>query len=157
MIVLEGHGVTLADVVRVARGGALVALDPTARERIRKARETVDRLACSDDAIYGLTTALGANTGRAIPPGDLAAYQERAIRARAVGVGPRLATDAVRAMMFARLSGMAVGGSGISPAGFDTLLPMPNAAGHPRAPGKGPIGVAHLAPLSHMAPPLLAA
>jgi histidine ammonia-lyase len=156
MIVLEGQGVTLTDVLRVARDGALVALDPTARERIRKARETVDRLARSDEAIYGLTTALGANTGRAIPPGDLAAYQERAIRARAVGIGPRFATDAVRAMMFARLSGMAVGGSGVSLAVFDALLAMLNAAVHPVVPAKGSIGVADLAPLSHMALPLLA-
>ena len=156
MIVLEGQGVTLADVMRVARDGALVALGPTARERIRKARETVDRLARSDEAIYGLTTALGANTGRTIPAGELAAYQERAIRARAVGVGPRLATDAVRAMMFARLSGMAVGGSGVSLAVLDALLAMLNAAVHPVVPGKGSIGVADLAPLSHMALPLLA-
>jgi len=156
MIVLEGQGVTLADVIRVARDGAVVTLSPTARERMRKARETVDRLARSDEAVYGLTTALGANTGRAIPPGELAAYQERAIRARAVGVGARLATDAVRAMMFARLAGMAVGGSGISPAVFDTLLAMLNAAVHPVVPGKGSIGVADLAPLSHMALPLLA-
>ena len=156
MIVLEGQGVTLADVMRVARDGALVALDPTARERIRKTRETVDRLARSDEAIYGLTTALGANTGRAIPAGELAAYQEHAVRARAVGVGPRLATDAVRSMMFARLSGMAVGGSGVSLAVFDALLAMLNAAVHPVVPGKGSIGVADLAPLSHMALPLLA-
>jgi histidine ammonia-lyase len=156
MIVLEGQGVTLADVMRVARDGALVALGPTARERIRKVRETVDRLARSDEAIYGLTTALGANTGLTIPAGDLAAYQERAIRARAVGVGPRLATDAVRAMIFARLSGMAVGGSGVSLAVFDALLAMLNAAVHPVVPGKGSIGVADLAPLSHMALPLLA-
>ena len=156
MIVLEGRGVTLADVIRVARDGAVVTLGPTARERMRKARETVDRLAQSDEAVYGLTTALGANTGRAIPPGELAAYQERAIRARAVGVGARLATDAVRAMMFARLAGMAVGGSGISPTVFDALLAMLNAAVHPVVPGKGSIGVADLAPLSHMALPLLA-
>ncbi|MDQ2962541.1 MAG: histidine ammonia-lyase [Pseudomonadota bacterium] len=156
MIVLEGHGVTLTDVLRVARGGVHVTLDPAARERIRAARETVDRLAQSDEAIYGLTTALGANTGRRIPAGELAAYQEHAVRARAVGVGPPLAADAVRAIMFARLAGMAVGGSGISPAVFDALLAMLNAGVHPVVPSKGSIGVADLAPLSHMALPLLA-
>ena len=156
MIVLEGHGVTLDDVMRVARGGVAVALGATARERILAARETVDRLAQSDEAIYGLTTALGANTGRAIPADELAAYQQRAVRARAVGVGPRFATDAVRAMMFARLAGMAVGGSGVSPAVFDALLAMLNAGAHPVVPSKGSIGVADLAALSHMALPLLA-
>ena len=50
-IVLEGHGVTLGDVVRVARGGVAVALGPKARERMRAARETVDRLARSDGVL----------------------------------------------------------------------------------------------------------
>jgi histidine ammonia-lyase len=156
MVVLEGRGVTLGDVVRVARSRVAVALGATARERILAARETVDRLARSEEQIYGLTTALGANTGRAIPAGELAAYQQRAVRARAVGVGPRLANDAVRAMMFARLAGMAVGGSGVSPAVFDALLAMLNAGVHPVVPSKGSIGVADLAPLSHMALPMLA-
>src|SRR5258708_32696403 len=106
MIVLEGQGVTLADVMRVARDGTVVTLDPTARERICKARETVDRLARSDEAIYGLTTALGANTGRTIPAGELAAYQERAIRARAGGVRPRPPTDRLGPMRFPRLPGV---------------------------------------------------
>ena len=50
-IVLEGHGITLGHVVRVARAGVAVALGPIARERIRAARETVDTLARSDEAI----------------------------------------------------------------------------------------------------------
>ena len=40
--------------------------------------------------IYGLTTALGANTGQTIAAGERVAYQERAVLARAVGVGPPL-------------------------------------------------------------------
>ena len=59
-------------------------------------------------------------------------------------------------MMFARLAGMAVGGSGVSPAVFDALLAMLNAGVHPVVPSKGSIGVADLAPLSHMALPLSA-
>jgi len=155
MVVLKGCGVTLADVVRVARGGESVQLDSTARARIVAARETVERLSQSDEAIYGVTTALGANTGQRIPPGELAAYQERAVRARAVGIGERFASDAVRAMLFARLAGMAVGGSGVSPPVFDALLAMLNAGVHPIVPSKGSIGVADLAPLSHLALPLL--
>ncbi|TMH64358.1 MAG: glycine/betaine ABC transporter substrate-binding protein [Betaproteobacteria bacterium] len=66
-----------------------------------------------------------------------------------IGVGLRFATDAVRAMMFARLSGMAAGGSGVSPAVFDALLAMLNAGVHPVVPSKGSIGVADLAPLNN--------
>ena len=45
------------------------------------------------------------NTGKVIPHDELAAYQQRAVRARAVGVGARFPTDVVRATMFARAGG----------------------------------------------------
>ena len=152
---LTGAGVAIGDVVRVARAAAPVALAPGARERVTAARAIVDRLAHSDMAIYGVNSALGANTGNPISRDDLAAYQERAVQARAVGVGPRFATDVVRGMLFARASGMAVGGSGVSPAVLDAMLAMLNAGVHPVVPSLGSIGAADLAPLSHLFLPLL--
>jgi histidine ammonia-lyase len=154
-ITLGGRGVTIADVVRVARDAAPVALDAHVREQVAAARAVVDRLAASDASIYGLTSALGANTGQAIPPEERAEYQLRAVRARAVGIGPAHATEVVRAMMFARLAGMAVGGSGVSPQVLDALAAMLNAGVHPLVPSIGSIGVADLAPLSHLALPLV--
>ncbi len=154
-ITLRGSGVAIADVVRVARGGAPVALAAQARARVVAAHAVVDRLVASDQSIYGLTTALGANTGQAIPEAERSEYQLRAVRARAVGVGPSHATEVVRAMMFARLAGMAVGGSGVSPAVLDALTAMLNAGVHPLVPSIGSIGVADLAPLSHLALPLV--
>src|SRR5207237_5475526 len=154
-ITLLGRGITVADVEVVARGGSQVVLGSEARERVVAARRVVDRLARSGKPIYGLTTALGANTGAAIRPGDLAAYQKRAVQARAVGVGPPFATDVVRAMLFARICGMAVGGSGISLDVLEAMLAMLNAGVHPVVPSKGSIGAADLAPLSHLALPLL--
>ena len=154
-IILAGTGVTIGDVVRVARVAAPVALDARTRERVTAARAIVDRLAHSGTAVYGVNSALGANTGKPIAEDDLAAYQQRAVQARAVAVGPRFATDVVRAMLFARASGMAVGGSGISPSVLDAIVDMLNAGVHPVVPGLGSIGVADLAPLSHLFLPLL--
>ncbi len=154
-ICLTGAGVTIADVVAVARASTLVVLADTARARIVAARAVVERLAQSETAIYGLNSALGANTGEPIPPDALAAYQERAVAARAVGVGLPAATDVVRAMLFARAAGMAVGGSGVGPAVLDMLIAMLNARVHPVVPSKGSIGVADLAPLSHLVLPLI--
>jgi histidine ammonia-lyase len=154
-IVLTGAGVALGDVVRVARAAAPVALAAGARKRVTAARAIVDRLALSGTAIYGVNSALGANTGKPIAKDDLGAYQQRAVQARAVGVGARFATDVVRAMLFARASGMAVGGSGVSPAVLDAILAMLNAGVHPVVPGLGSIGAADLAPLSHLFLPLL--
>lgn len=152
---LNGAGVAIEDVVRVARAGQRVALSLDARQRVEAARVVVDRLAQSDSAVYGVNSALGANTGKAIAAEDLADYQERAIRARAVGVGPRFAPEVVRAMLFARAAGMAVGGSGVSPAVLDLVLAMLNDGVYPEVPSLGSIGAADLAPLSHLFLPLL--
>jgi histidine ammonia-lyase len=154
-VTLSGHSVGIDDVVRVARGAARVSLHEAARARVAAARAVVERLAASDTPIYGLTTALGANTGRAISADERDAYQLRAVRARAVGVGAPQPQDVVRAMMFARAAGMAVGGSGVSPAVLDALLAALNAGVHPVVPSIGSIGVADLPALSHMALPLL--
>ena len=154
-VTLAGRGVTIGDVVRVARGAAPVALHAAARSRVVAARAVVDRLAESKQSIYGVTSALGANTGRAIPEAERAEYQLRAVRARAVGVGPAQPADVVRAMMFARGAGMAVGGSGVSPAVLDALIAMLNAGVHPVVPSIGSIGAADLPALSHLALPVL--
>jgi histidine ammonia-lyase len=147
--------VTIADVVRVARDGAPVALAAAARNRVAAARAAVERAAAGDTPIYGVNSALGANTGARVSPDDLADYQRRAIRARAVGVGPPYDRASVRAMMFARIAGLAQGGSGISPGVLDALVAMLNRGVHPRVPRFGSIGVADLPQLSHLALPLI--
>ena len=99
---------------RVARGGAPSPVTADAqRERAHGPR---DRRPARRRPIpvYGVNSALGANTGKPSRRRS-AAYQLRAVRARAVGVGPRHPRDVVRAAMFARAAGMAAGGSGVSP------------------------------------------
>src|ERR1043166_4168088 len=149
-ITLGDAALSLDDLVRVARDGADVALAPATRARLATARAVVETLARSDVAIYGLNTALGANTGATVAAGDLAEYQRRAVRARAVGVGPAYDTASVRAMMFARAAGLRVGGSGISPHVLEALLAMLERRVHPIVPRFGSISVADLAQLSHL-------
>ena len=153
-ITLTGRDATIGMVVRAARNGADIALSDEARARVIAARAVVERLASSSEAIYGVNSALGANTGKPIPQDKLAAYQQRAVRARAVGIGPPFRTDIVRAMMFARAAAMAAGGSGVSPDVLAALIALLNAGVHPVVPSQGSIGVADLAPLSHLALPL---
>ncbi len=153
-ITLTGRDATIDSVLRVARNGAHVTLSDEARTRVIAARAVVERLASSPEAFYGVNSALGANTGKPIPQDELASYQQRAVRARAVGIGPPFATDIVRAMMFARAAAMATGGSGVSPAVLAALIALLNAGVHPVVPSQGSIGVADLAPLSHLALPL---
>ena len=148
--------VTLPDVVRVARAGAPVALAAAARERVARARATVLGAASGDaPPVYGVNSALGANTGARIADADLGDYQRRAVRARAVGVGPAYDGASVRAMIFARIAGMAQGGSGVSPPVLDALVALLNRGVHPRVPRFGSIGVADLPQLAHLALPLI--
>src|SRR5687768_35331 len=92
-VCLTGEGLTLPDVVRVARAFAPVTLDAAARQRVVAARTIVEDLARGDTLIYGVTSALGANTGQRIDVDERVGYQLRAIRARAVGVGAPLPTE----------------------------------------------------------------
>ena len=146
--------VGLDELVRVARAGEMVALSASARERVSAARDLVMRLATSGQPIYGLNSALGANTGAVLPEADLEDYQRRAVRARAVAVGPAYDQTSVRAMQFARIAGLARGGSGVSLPVLDACIALLNQRVHPVVPRFGSIGVADLPQLSHLALPL---
>ena len=150
-----GRRLRIDDVVAVARDDAIVELDSDVRRRIAAAHEVVLRLAQGDTPLYGVNSALGANTGQRLDASDLAEYQRRAIRARAVGVGPRYDRASVRAMLFARIAGMAAGGSGVSLEVLDALVALLNRRVHPIVPRYGSIGVADLPQLSHLALPLI--
>ena len=153
-IELGDNWVGIDDLVRVARGGEAVVLSAAARQHVLAARAMVMRLATSGQPIYGLNSALGANTGAALADDDLEGYQRRAVRARAVAVGPAYDTASVRAMQFARVAGMARGGSGVAPDVLDACIALLNHAVHPQVPRYGSIGVADLPQLSHLALPL---
>lgn len=147
---LGARRIDIEAVRQVARGAASVAFDDTARRRIAAAREVIERHAKSDVPVYGLTTGLGAAVDTRLDAADMDAFQAQAIRARSVGVGPRMATDAVRAMIFARLAGLAAGRSGISQSVADALAALLNARVHPLVPTIGSLGAADLAPLAHI-------
>jgi histidine ammonia-lyase len=154
-VTLGASRVTLDDLVAVARGGESVVLAPEVTRRLAAARAVVERLAQEKTAFYGVNSALGANVGEPIDPSALVAFQVSAIRARAVAVGPAYDATSVRAMLFARIASLAVGGTGASPAVVEALVALLNARVHPRVPRYGSIGVADLPQLSHLALPLI--
>ena len=82
-------------------------------------------------------------------------FQRNIVMSHATGLGPDFASSEVRAIMLVRLNGMCRGGSGVQPAVFDRLLAMLNAGIHPAVPSRGSTGMSDLAPLAHMALPLI--
>jgi histidine ammonia-lyase len=135
-------------VIAVARHRAPVVLAAGAIEKIGRARAIVDAAAARGHPVYGLTTGLGAAVDTALEPGELGAFQRRAVLARAVGVGEPLNVEEVRATLFVRLAGLAQGASGISPALVQFIRDMLNRGVHPMARRTGSLGQADLAPLA---------
>lgn len=153
-ITLGQAPITIEQVRAVAFGHAEVALAPSVTARLDQARAVVMRSLARGEAVYGLTTGLGAAVDTRLADDQIAAFQQRAIRARAVGVGERLSTAETRAMLFARLAGLAQGASGISPVFADTIAAMLNARLHPVVRRIGSLGEADLSPLAQVFLPL---
>jgi histidine ammonia-lyase len=147
---IGGGPVTVEDVVAVARGGAVVGTTPAVAERLRKAREVLDRVAAAGQRIYGLNTGLGANLGTSVE-GDASEFQRQLLHGRSGAVGDPLPIEVVRATMFARASMLARGGSGISPNVFDALVTALNAKIHPVMPSLGSIGAGDLVLMTALA------
>lgn len=155
VVEVGGDGpVAIADVVAVARCSSQVALARQVGPRLRRARAVVEAHLGRDEPVYGLTTGLGAGIDTRLDADDVAAFQGRAVMARAVAVGTPLTTEEVRATLFARLAGLARGASGISPGLADALRDMLNAGVHPIARRTGSLGEADLAPLAGLLLPL---
>ena len=148
---LDGAGVTINQVVSVARRGERVQLSETAVQRMAVSRGIVERLADGDPA-YGVSTGFGALANTAIPPHRRADLQRALIRSHAAGMGPGVEAEVVRAMMFLRTRTLALGASGTRPLVAQTLVELINAGIVPLVPEHGSLGASgDLAPLAHAA------
>ena len=155
-ITLNGRDLTPEAVVQVARHGAPVELAPEALAAIRASRATIDSLVARGEAVYGVTTGFGDLATVRIEPADVRRLQENLVISHAVGVGPLLARDAVRAMLVLRANTLARGQSGVRPEVVERLLAFLRLGLHPCVPEQGSVGASgDLAPLAHLASPLL--
>ena len=151
-ILLTGDGLTLAELVAVARRGAPASLAPEARRRVEASRAVIDRAVAEDRVVYGVTTGFGKFADVVIPHEKLADLQLNLVRSHAAGVGAPLPEDAVRALMLLRANCLAKGFSGVRPETLEALLALLNAGVHPVVPSQGSVGASgDLAPLAHLA------
>jgi histidine ammonia-lyase len=154
-VVITGSDLTVEQVGRVAWRRAPVDVAPSARDRITRSRAIVERAAARPEAVYGLTTNVGALKDARIADDEQPLFQRHILLSHAAGVPPEHPADIVRAILLARLNGMARGGAGVQPAVFAALLAMLNGGVHPIVPSRGSIGMSDLPPLAHLALPLV--
>src|SRR5213595_1815153 len=151
-VTLDGHSLSIPDVVAVARHGMRVAITPHALAAVTASRRTVEAAVTRGDTIYGVNTGFGKLAHVRIPPDRIRALQLNLIRSHASGVGEPLPVDGVRAMMLLRANVLARGTSGVRPALPELIVAMLNQRVHPRVPSQGSVGASgDLAPLAHLA------
>jgi histidine ammonia-lyase len=151
-LLLNGGGLTLADLADVADRRARVGLAPSARRSMAASRRIVDRVVRRGARVYGVTTGFGNFADVAIPTAQIDELQRNLVRSHAAGVGRPLPDRAVRAMMVLRANALAKGFSGIRVETVETLLTMLNRDVLPVIPEQGSVGASgDLAPLAHLA------
>src|SRR4051812_2130458 len=151
-IELTGARVEPRDVVAVARHGVAARLSSEARAVMEESAAVVERLAASEEPVYGVSTGFGSPAGTWIPPERREELQRSLIRSHAAGMGPPVEREVVRAMMFLRARSLAMGRSGARPVVADTMLALLAAGLDPVVPEHGSLGASgDLAPLAHCA------
>ncbi|NLG97325.1 MAG: histidine ammonia-lyase [Chloroflexi bacterium] len=152
MVQIDGSQLTLADVVKVARHAEPVSLSEEGYQAIQTSRRWLDTIVATDRPVYGINTGFGIFAERRIPRVDSARLSRNLILSHAVGTGPALPEEIVRAAMLVRANTLAKGHSGVRVGIVQALLDMLNAGVTPVVPSQGSLGSSgDLCPLSHMA------
>jgi histidine ammonia-lyase len=155
-IPLGVDGMTLEDLVAIAREGAETRLTKDAERRIVEARKLVEKWVEEGRAIYGVTTGFGALSDVAISKEDTRRLQENVVLSHSAGVGDLLDEETVRAVIALRIKDLARGHSGIRLETVLCLRDLLNRGIWPVIPEKGSVGASgDLVPLAHLSLVLL--
>jgi histidine ammonia-lyase len=147
-IVLSGDGLSVDRLLAVARGGARVALDEGALLNVRAARDVVDRVLASGEAVYGLNTGLGSLAHHHIPLDEISAFSFATVADQVSFYGRPLATDVVRAMIVSRVNGMLKAGVGVRRELIEALVELLNHKIHPVVRMIGSVGQGDLSEMA---------
>jgi histidine ammonia-lyase len=152
MIAINGNNLSLAEVSSVADMGSRVELDEKAREGVEAASQWVAAIVERGKPVYGINTGFGVFSNRTIDKADIQALNRNLIISHAVGTGPALPNNVVRAAMLIRANTLANGNSGNRVQILDTLIAMLNQGVTPIIPSQGSLGSSgDLAPLAQLA------
>lgn len=150
-VLLTGRDLTREGLVRVARDGEPVVLDPAAIERMTTARAIVEERLITGETIYGGSTAVGVLKRTDVGAGDAGAYSSRLIRQHQVAQGEDAPDDLVRATMVRLANGLAAGHPGVRPVLAQRLVDGLNAGQTPRIRMLGSVGQSDLAQMADLA------
>ena len=151
-ITLDGSSLTVEKLVRIAREGERVELDPAALERIKVCRAMLEEKIAAREIMYGTNTGIGEFSEIVLDDDQVQQFQRFLVYNHAAGIGEPAPIEVVRAAMAARVNVHAHGNSGNRPEITQTLVALLNAGVTPVMSSKGSVGACgDLAPMAQMA------
>ncbi len=149
---LDGHSLTIEDVVAIARNRQRISLHPDAVARINQCRGMLERKIHSHEIMYGVNTGIGELSEVVLTPEQVEQYQKFLLYSHAAGCGDPCTEENVRAAMLSRLNTHCWGHSGIRLEVVQTQVEMLNRGVTPVVCQKGSVGACgDLSPMAQMA------
>ncbi len=140
----------------IADGSIKAELCQEALDKINTSRQRVEKMAASDEAVYGINTGFGPLCDTQISPEDTNLLQKNLLITHAVGVGEPIAKAISKLMLITKVHALSQGFSGIRLETVERMLTFIELDLIPVVPEQGSVGASgDLAPLSHLFLPLL--
>jgi histidine ammonia-lyase len=151
-LIITGSGLTVEDLVRVARHGEKVELHPESIKKIKSCRAMLEKKVEAHEIMYGINTGIGEFSEIVLNDDQVKEFQRYLIYNHAAGIGDPMPIDWVRGAMLGRINVHAHGNSGCRLEITQTLVDMLNNGVTPCVCTKGSVGACgDLAPMAQLA------
>ncbi len=154
---IDHRPLSVGTIKQILAEGRSLVLSPEAIEAINRCRTYLDdKIAHSDDPVYGINTGFGSLYKERISKTELTTLQENIIKSHACGTGPAIPAEVVKLMLLLKIKSLSYGHSGVQLVTAQRLVDMFNDNILPRVYRYGSLGASgDLAPLAHLCLPLL--
>jgi len=151
-ITIKGSGLTIYDLIKVARYNEKIKLHPDALKAIKKCRKVLEEKIKKNEIMYGVNTGIGEFSEVVLNEEQVKKFQKYLIYNHSAGIGDPAPIEYVRGAMLARVNVHSHGQSACRPEITQTLVEMLNKGVTPYVCQKGSVGACgDLAPMSQIA------
>ncbi|MFG2423682.1 aromatic amino acid ammonia-lyase [Streptomyces sp. NPDC048448] len=149
LVVLDGCGTGVEDIVRLADGTARPVPGTEAMKRVEVSWDAARQIAATG-RVYGRSTGVGANRNEDVPTEAAAEHGLRLLRSHAGAIGEELPARQVRAMLAVRANQLLAGGAGLRPTVVTALCEALEAGAYPVVNEFGSVGTGDIAALAQL-------
>ena len=147
---------TIEIIDKMIKGQIIGKITNDAMGKVSSCRDHVDKIARSDQAVYGINTGFGPLCDTRISTEDTTDLQRRLLLSHAVGVGDPIDPILTKIMMICKVHSLCQGYSGASISMIERIIYFIDHDLTPMVPEQGSVGASgDLAPLSHLFLPLI--